>query len=352
MTTAHLSTLPPLPGWSEPALWTLVVAVLVLPLAVHAVEENIEAFLLVAGAVSASISFRWSRELALEAVHEPLPITVTVLLVGLAFHFGRPFVDRAFIWARRRLPLPTRLFILVAGLGLLSSVITAIIASLILVEAINFLRLGRKQEVSITVLACFSIGLGAALTPLGEPLSTIATAKLHGDFWFLARLLGWWILPGILAVAAVAAFGHPAPGGASLEDVQRTERLSTVFIRAAKVFVFVGALVLLGAGFTPLADRYISRLPAPALFWCNTLSAVLDNATLAAAELTPSLTPRQLSAALLSLLVSGGLLIPGNIPNIVAASHLRIKSGEWARTAALPGIALLLAYFVAWMFLG
>ena len=42
------------------------------------------------------------------------------------------------------------------------------------------LPVSRGDKISVTVVACFSIGLGAVLTPLGEPLSTIATSKLSG----------------------------------------------------------------------------------------------------------------------------------------------------------------------------
>ena len=34
--------------------------------------------------------------------------------------------------------------------------------------------------------------------------------------------------------------------------------------------------------------------------------------------------------ALMGLLIAGGMLIPGNIPNIICASKLSIKSKEWA----------------------
>ena len=40
------------------------------------------------------------------------------------------------------------------------------------------------------ILACFSIGLGAALTPIGEPLATITISKLNEDFFYLIKLIG------------------------------------------------------------------------------------------------------------------------------------------------------------------
>jgi predicted cation transporter len=53
------------------------------------------------------------------------------------------------------------------------------------------------------------------------------------------------------------------------------------------------------------------------LFWANTVSAALDNATLVALEVHRMTLPRARDA-ILSLLVSGGMLIPGNIRRSVA----------------------------------
>ena len=69
------------------------------------------------------------------------------------------------------------------------------------------LPLHRHAEINLTIIACFAIGLGAALTPLGEPLSTIVVSKLggapyHADFFYLAKLLGF-----LLLLPAVILFG-------------------------------------------------------------------------------------------------------------------------------------------------
>src|SRR5579862_1320012 len=48
-------------------------------------------------------------------------------------------------------------------------------------------------------------------------------------------------------------------------------------------------------------------------------------------EIGPALSRNQQRFAMLGLLISGGMLIHGNIPNIVAASRLGITSREWAR---------------------
>jgi Protein of unknown function (DUF1646) len=49
----------------------------------------------------------------------------------------------------------------------------------------------------------------------------------------------------------------------------------------------------------------------------------------------------KIQSALLSLLISGGILIPGNIPNIIAAHALHIKSTEWAKLGIPLGLVIM-----------
>ncbi len=80
------------------------------------------------------------------------------------------------------------------------------------------------------------------------------------------------------------------------------------------------------------------------LFWANTVSAALDNATLVALEVHKMTLPRA-REAILALLISGGMLIPGNIPNIVSAGALKIGSAQWAKVGVPMGLILLGIYF-------
>ena len=105
------------------------------------------------------------------------------------------------------------------------------------------------------------------------------------------------------------------------------------------------ALVLLGTGFKPMIDMYISKMPAPLLYWVNITSAILDNATLAAAELGPHMTAAQVKGIIMGIIISGGMLIPGNIPNIIAANKLRISSRAWAVAGVPFGLILMALYF-------
>ena len=253
------------------------------------------------------------------------------------------------LFAFFRNPLLIALLILV--LGLISSIVSAIIAAIILVEVLCVLPIERRPRVELTVIACFAIGLGAALTPLGEPLSTIAVSKLSGppyfaDFFFLIDLLGIYIVPGIVAFALLGMYRVQSLGtSARVACEPYTETLRDVILRAARVYVFIAALVLLGEGFKPIILKYIALVPAELLYWINTVSAILDNATLTAAEIGPYLSIFQIRALLMALVVAGGMLIPGNIPNIIAAGKLRITSKEWARVGVPIGIAALGIYF-------
>jgi len=69
-------------------------------------------------------------------------------------------------------PLKIFLFLLTVSLGLLSSIITAIVASLVLVEIVSVLPLARRDKVNLDIIACFAIGLGAVLTPMIPTLFT------------------------------------------------------------------------------------------------------------------------------------------------------------------------------------
>jgi predicted cation transporter len=250
-------------------------------------------------------------------------------------------------------------FILIAVLGLFSSVMSAILAAIILVEMVNALPLSRKSKIDLTVISCFSIGLGAALTPLGEPLSTIAISKLSGEpynagFTFLFDMLGYYIIPGILVYGIIGMFflGKVDTNDPGMKAGEYNETLKDVIMRAIKVYLFIMALTFLGDGFKPIIFEYFAQIPATILFWVNMVSAILDNATLAAAEIGPTMNELQIKSILMGLLIAGGMLIPGNIPNIISASKLGITSKEWARLGVPMGLASMVVYFIIIFVLG
>jgi predicted cation transporter len=516
-------------------LFAVFVVVLLGPFLWKKIEQNLEPYLFLCGAAAVTIASVWNWTLVRAALEEPLikGIVPAVLVAGLVFHYGKERIHGGIMGILRHIPLRWFVFLMIVGLGLLSSIITAIIAALLLVEITYVLPLNRRRRVEVVIISCFSIGLGAVLTPLGEPLSTIAIAALQGPphnagFFFLLVHLGVYVMPGLVVFGIIGALlvgyprprslerlllikphdaplpaaqkelaaasgkpclvlvktsdgfekeaaaelagraelrgarvwsvfipegvpGHvivetddpsevagllvgarharslvkPAPGSPDLSGLVESriletdpaegqivelvggpfkgqtgkvasarqpdgairvelhesrfvvpvresgapqkevpaggpsaaeesctiepEKLSEVFLRSGKVYLFVMALLLLGGGMKVVIDKYFANVPAEGLYWANTVSAVLDNATLTAAEISKSLHIDQIKSALMALLIAGGMLIPGNIPNIIAANKLKIGSREWARLGIPLGLGAMLVYFV-WLF--
>jgi predicted cation transporter len=328
-------------------LVVILILVLFLPFSVKKVEHNLEIFLFVMGVAAASISGMMNRHLIEKALIDPITITLAVLIAGLICKWGQVQLEKSILWLNTILSPRIFFGLTVIILGLASSIITAIIAAIVLVIIINVLPLDRKSEIRFTVLACFSIGLGAALTPVGEPLATITISKVNEDFFYLLNLIGPEVIPavvifGILTMLLV----NPRESNDGLTSEQKVESYKEILIRSAKIYLFVMGLTFLGHGFEPLINEYILGLHPMLLYWMNMISAILDNATLAAAEVSPAMDQATIQAVLMGLIISGGMLIPGNIPNIIAAGKLNITSKEWASFGVPVGLITMAFYFI------
>ncbi|MDD5311480.1 MAG: DUF1646 family protein [Dehalococcoidia bacterium] len=349
-----------LPLYATVLLSLITVLTLILPFAIKIVNDQLELFFLIMGLAAVTISGSWSLGLVLDAIKAPLtvgglPVGIfqVVLVFGLLTHYFNRQLYPPIIRLFAKLSPGLFYFLLVSLLGLFSSVLSVIVTAVILSEVLLVLPVRREDKIKIAVFCCFSIGLGAGLTPIGEPLSTIMVYKLSGPpynagFLFPLQNFGIYIIPGIiiLALAASILIGrrvsiHHEAGEPYSESVKG------IVIRALKVYIFIFALILLGDGLKPLFELFLNLAPPMALYWTNLLSAFLDNATLTAIEINPNLTLSQIVSAIIALLISGGILIPGNIPNIVAAGRLRISSKEWALIGVPLGLSLMVLYFVA-----
>ena len=352
-------------------LFAIFCAVMILPFSVRKIEQNLEVFLFVCGVIALTISgfaslsgvtTGWNAAIVIEALTSPLniasvagiPIGIVqiVLVMGLLIYFFHHQLERAINGLVESFSLKVIVPLLIIVLGLVSSVISAILAAIILVEIINALPLAKEAKIEITVIACFSIGLGAGLTPLGEPLTTIVIAKLSGDpynagFLFLVDKVGIYLIPTVIVLGALGliALKKRKADETNLKCVVEREEVREVIFRAGKVYLFIMALVFLGEGFKPLILGYVVLIPPEAIYWVNMVSAVLDNATLAAAEISPVLSISQITSALMGLLIAGGMLIPGNIPNIIAAGKMGITSKEWAKIGIPLGLVLMSVFF-------
>jgi predicted cation transporter len=339
-------------------LFAIFLIVLSAPFKVKLAEKNLEAFLFVMGVAAVTITTGivgkgWRMDLIELATEEPIikGIVPAVLIAGLIFFYGKGAFKSMMNGLVKSIPMPVLVFLIVFICGMISSVITAIVTSLFLVEIVNLMPMERMNKINLVILACFSIGLGAVLTPLGEPLSTIAIAKLqgapyHATFWYLADQIGVLVVLGCAICAAFAAFYVGKAGKAEVKEITEEGGLREVIVRAVKVYVFVAALFLLGDGMNVIIDKYFTHVPSMVLYWVNMVSAILDNATLTAAELSPAMSQGQINAALMGLLIFGGMLIPGNIPNIISAGKLGITSSEYAKLGVPFGLVLGGFFFV------
>lgn len=334
--------------------------VLVLPFKVKKIEQNLEPFFLVMGVIAVTISGLWSWELVKESLKAPviigsIPVGIfqVVLVFGLLlYYYNKPFTDGILALANK-LGLKIFIFLLISLLGLFSSLISVIVASVILSEVIAALPFSKNDRIKMAVVTCFAVGLGAGLTPVGEPLSTILVHKLagppyHAGFFFPLQSLGIYIIPGVIAIAIFGAvyIGRKVTLNTENVKTEYQETLKGVSIRAVKVYLFVAALILLGEGLKPLVLWYITKLSAWILYWINTISAILDNATLTAVEIGPTMALPQIVSAIMGLLIAGGMLIPGNIPNIVAAGRLKINMKEWAVIGVPLGFIIMAIFFI------
>jgi predicted cation transporter len=314
------------------------------PLAFTTIEHNIEIYCLALGVLATLIGTGFTRELILEALHEPVAISIAVIVAALLFGWTRPGLERVFKRLRHQVSRPVLTAVSVFVIASISSIITAIVGALVLVEVIGFLHLGGDKRVRVTVAGCFAIGMGAALTPLGEPLSTLAARALDLHFLGLFELLAPWVFPGVIVSSIIAGVFARGEYDEAPASAQVRQTYGAIFFQAGKVFAFIAGLVMISSAYGPIANEYVSKMSNDLLFWANTVSAALDNATLVALEVHSMTLPRA-REAILSLLVSGGMLIPGNIPNIVSAGALRIGSASWAKIGVPMGLVMLGIYF-------
>jgi len=329
---------------SPPAAIIILILLLVGPLAFHFIETNIEAYVFIIGVVATLIGSGFTRHLVAKAGEEPILITLAVVIAGILFGFTRERLDRAFEHLRRRLSRPVLAGLATLVLAVLSSAITAIVAALVLVEIVGLLHVHDRPRERLVVTACFAIGLGAALTPIGEPLSALAAAALKLPFMGLFELLAPWVLPGVVVASLLAGLFARGDYEEERIELQVRETPLAAIVQGLRVYVFVAGLVLVSNAYSAIAARIVDSLSSDALFWINTASAALDNATLVALEVHNMTLPRA-REAIIALLVSGGMLIPGNMPNIVSAGALKIGSATWARIGIPIGLVGLGIYF-------
>jgi predicted cation transporter len=198
------------------------------------------------GIAAVTVTSQWSLPVLREGLLGPVTVTAVVLVASLLFHFLQGPLERGITRLRARVGPRILVPAIVALAGLVAGLLTVIVAALVVVETVRRLKLDRRTEIPVVVLACFSVGLGAALTPFGGPLSAVVFARLagepfHADAWFLLRNLWIYVIPGIAVVSAASIFflGGLSAAEAPAERDER-ESLVSVLVRTVKIYIFVG----------------------------------------------------------------------------------------------------------------
>ena len=340
------------PWWINALLGIVVANLLVWPLASRWVESHLEIFLLMVGAAAVTISGGWSVDFIYETLQYPVNVAFIVLVVSVIFNNYSRYIFRVLFAFFRKLEPQYSFALLVFLLGITSSLVSVTVAALVLAEVLKVVNLERLSTVRITVFACYAIGLGAVITPLAEPLGLIINNALTGaphfaDFFFLMRHFFVWIAPAILLLSAAAGYSARHAGTTMQMHIREDkETYGSMLRRTWHIYMFVAALNLISAGLRPLAQSTITHLGGKVLFLANAVSVIIDNATLAAIEIVPTISMNDLIYMVIGLAAFGSMLVQGNLPNIVAAEKLGIKSREWASVAVPTGLVLMGAYFI------
>lgn len=333
-------------------LGVVVANLLVWPLASRWVESHLEIFLLAVGAAAVTVSGGWSVDFIYETLQYPVNVAFIVLVVSVIFNNYSRYIFRVLFAFFRNLAPQYSFALLVFLLGMTSSLVSVTVSALVLAEVLKVVNLERTATVRITVFACYAIGLGAVLTPLAEPLGLIINNALtgaphHADFFFLLRHFFWWIMPAVLLMSVAAGYSARHAGTTMQMHIREDkETYGSMLRRTWHIYMFVGALNLISTGLRPLAQSTITHLGGKVLFLANAVSVIIDNATLAAIEIVPTISMNDLIYMVIGLAAFGSMLVQGNLPNIVAAEKLGIKSREWASIAVPTGVVLMGSYFL------
>ncbi len=338
--------------WVNVLLGIIGLNLLVWPFLSRWVESHLEIFLLIIGAAAVTVSGGWSVDFIYQTLQYPVNVAFIVLVVSLIFNNYSRYIFRILFAFFKELEPRYSFAILIFLLGMTSSLVSVTVAALVLAEVLKVVNLEKEATLRITVFACYAIGLGAVLSPLAEPMGLVINSALAGpphyaDFFFLLRNFFWWITPAIVLLAVAAGYTARNAGSTVQMQIQEDkETYASMMRRTWHIYLFVAALNLISTGLRPLAQSTITHLSGKILFFANAVSVIIDNATLAAIEIVPTISHRNLIYMVIGLAAFGSMLVQGNLPNIVAAEKLGIKSREWARIAVPTGLVLMLGYFI------
>lgn len=232
----------------------IILATLIGPFVIKRVERNLEAFLFLMALCAVALSKTWQIGIVEEALQSPVVIAIvlSVLLGGAIVRYWRPHPDQ--ISMSDGISLKVVFFEIVVVLGLLASIITPIIPFFVLVEVVHLLPIEKRARASLMILTCLSVGLGAFVTPAGEPLSTIAITKIEGEplssgLLTFSSLVSMNLLPYMLLLGLISTLipvRQTAQGPQSRKSPISLKSAARICVKAC---LFAGALLLVGGAF-------------------------------------------------------------------------------------------------------
>jgi predicted cation transporter len=241
---------------AELGLYVIIVAVLVGPLVIKRIKQNLEAFLFLMGICAIAISRSWHIDSIEDAIQSPvvLGMVLSMLLAGAIIRYrGMHFKSLNHVIGDK-ITQKVIFFEVVVVLGLLASIVTPVLPFFVLVEVVNLLPLERPTRTILMTLAGLSVALGASLGPGGGPYSVIALTKMQGDILptshlYLTGVLSAYLLPCILLLGLISTV---LPARTTLREMPVSEERVT-FKGAAtwcvRASMFMVALLLVGGAF-------------------------------------------------------------------------------------------------------
>ncbi len=241
---------------AEIGLIPVIVAVLLGPLFVKKIEHNLEAFLFLMGAFAVVLSRSWHIGFVEDAIAQPIVIGLVLsgLVAGWIVSYYRPqFLCSVNEILSDGIAMRVLFLEIVVVLGLSAAIITPILPFFVLVEVVNHLPLLRRDRAKLTVLAGLSIILGSAMALAQAPYSTMAITKLQGALPSASSLpleLQSLYLPCILVLGIISVFFAGEKVNALETQAQEGRAaFKSAAIWSARVCMFAGALLLVGAAF-------------------------------------------------------------------------------------------------------
>ncbi len=314
-------------------------------------EERVEWLSLGLGAAALTASGAWSERIVIESLGRAAALCGALVAGALCFSLAHLPLRRSIGHLCARFGARPAVAAAVALSGLATPIVTGGVAVLLLVEILAALPLEDLRRKEAAVLGCCAVGLGSGLSAVGGPASAVLISKISGTAYatsgsFLLSLAGPWVIPGILGLAGGAAVLCGETDPKAEPRPEDSFSLWNLLVLTGRMFVLTTGLVLLGAGLTPLIEKAFLGLQPAVLFWANGTAAFMDNSALVAIQVSPEMSKDQIRHAFLGVLTSGGALLAGDPPNLVAAHKLGISARSWALVGVPVSAALMMFCFL------